>query len=463
MRSKVLWLAVLSSVLLTGFVFAQSTTVVAGRESSLAGRKLKLQSFNQQIFIHPVTLDTTTADSTGAFLFRFNISGVRSAELNLGSFTLQFFVDPGDSLFLHLPEYSPLTRSQLYDPYFKPDVYLYVPDGEKSGPLNEKILTFETWYDSVYQASMKSVVVYHNDSVVADTWLKNFGSMPKHSFMDRYKWFSSASLYRMAYPYAKDSLIKLYFRGSGPDLYNPAFWSAFNATFKSAIIEEGNNTIFKNMVDPVWKGDYIGLRRAINLFYRLEDDAMSDLVTLKGVYEVWFLFPDLHPMLEKLLNNGLGYIQDSKIRTMATVMLQELTALLPGKPVPEFTLQDVYGGSVNLSRPGNYVLLGFVSPELLQCRKDFMVQDEKAELFGDHLTMVNVVLYQPKKDFQEFMKSYQGKIRFVYPDQTEKLVTGFNVKGLPVYYLISPTGTIIAVPQHGGLVQMFEKLETLYK
>ncbi|MFB6319977.1 TlpA family protein disulfide reductase [Saccharicrinis sp. FJH54] len=462
MRSSVIcFLMVVSGCIST--VAMATKTIVAGKAASAGRRQLELTTHKQQIFEHPELLASAETDSSGTFVFSFDISEIRSVTLNMGSYTLRFLIEPGDSVFLKLGNYVPLTRGQLYDPYFKPDIFLFVPEAGRSAVLNDNVLKFETWYDSLYQSAMQTLIVSRNDSFTVAEWHKQFGSAPKSTFFDRYKWYTSSSLYKMAYPYAKDSLIKLYFASPEPDEENPAFWDAFNATFKPAMIEEGTNTLYQTMVEPIWKSDFRALHEAVKVFYGISNDAMTDLVILKGVYEVWYLFPDLQPMLEKLLNQATELIQDENIRAIAGEMLQELTAMMPAKPAPDVKLVNKHGFTLNLAKPGKYVLLGFVSPELLQCRRDFIIQDESAKKYGNRLIMANVVLHQPQKDFLEFDAAYKGSIQFIYPDQPEKLADKFRIKGLPQYYLIDPDGRIIATPRQGGLVQMFKKLETLYK
>ena len=119
------------------------TTTVYGTVPSYANQKLQLSYISEPITGKTGILASTEADSTGKFVFTFDIQKVTYAFIEKGILHGDIFLVPGKDYQITLPKFRPKTKADLINPYFEPyEFYIKVLNEPPRG-LNNAIPKFD--------------------------------------------------------------------------------------------------------------------------------------------------------------------------------------------------------------------------------------------------------------------------------------------------------------------------------
>lgn len=420
---------------LSVLVVAQST-VVYGQNASYAHKKLELLTSTHHLFRSPLLLDSTIVNEMGQFSFRFNLNEPKTVFLNLGYYSIQFIALPGDSINIALAPYRPLSKSELYNPYFVPEKFHIIPNSGKSLHINAQLIRFESTFDSLYNLAINALVLEKSDSLGRALFSSQFHRSYGDSFLEQHIKYTSLSLYELVNPFAVDSLIGFYFSRYEPEFENDAFWNVFNKAFENPLIIPGKNQLVPDFEVAVWRSNYVQLISRIMAYYQIENRNMAQLVALRGIFRSWNDFNDLHLMFANLLDSAIIENENARITEIARDIKHKLTTLEYGKKAPYYELPGINNKRVPTSLKGKYLILAFGSPELAQCQRDYLLLEELLKAHNNYMEVVAVVVYQHYNEFLKFAEVYKGNINFAHWNSNMALLNDYNIKGLPVYYII---------------------------
>ncbi len=115
-----------------------------------------------------------------------------------------------------------------------------------------------------------------------------------------------------------------------------------------------------------------------------------------------------------------------------------------GEQAPEFSLPDIEGEEVELSRfRGKFVLLGFWASWCPPCREEMPSLEKFHRKFtGDKLALLTVNVGEPPSEVRAFVSS--NSLTFpVLLDPSGKVQKLYGAYQFPVFFLIDPQGRIV--------------------
>jgi thiol-disulfide isomerase/thioredoxin len=109
---------------------------------------------------------------------------------------------------------------------------------------------------------------------------------------------------------------------------------------------------------------------------------------------------------------------------------------------PDFTLAALDGGTVTLSAlRGRWVLVNFWATWCLPCREEMPLLAAAAQEHADTLTVLAVNMREQPEEVAAFLAEL-GVSLPVLLDPDDATLLAYQVRGLPVSYLVAPDGAI---------------------
>lgn len=417
------------------------------------------------LFEDPVLLDSSIVDDQGNVLFEFSLKQTRQLYIDLGYYHIYFIVSPGDSLLVELPLYKPLSQSNKYNVFFKPESFQMIPISGDSQRLNQTFKRYEYIIDTLYTNALTAQQNGATSQLVPARLrlISRMENLEKNTFLQTYLHYQSVPFYILAHPYSPQLKIDSVFRDRIPELGNSAFWDAFNAAFRNPLLGIDANEPNQLLIDQLLQHNFSGLNKSLMKAYAIQQEELADLLIIKGIYDLWYTHPSYKYQLLRCLDPLAAYLKQPQYNTLAVSLKQHFTTVYPGYPAIAYELPDYTGKLTALPFKNKIVLLNFCSPELQQCAKDFLALEMFKKEFGRKLEIINIVVYQAKKDFVNFASQQQGKTHFVYWNENAQLLKDYQIKGLPSYFIVDTEGKFIASPAPGPDKGLHELLKDILK
>ncbi len=185
------------------------------------------------------------------------------------------------------------------------------------------------------------------------------------------------------------------------------------------------------------------------------------LALLKAAEKKLASNPDLkEAIMVKLAKSGMGRtkylkeyyevfnrnVQDPQMKESADKMYQNLLKLQAGNPSPDFKAFDVNGKEYHLSDfKGKNIYIDLWATWCAPCRAEIpFLEKLKKDYEGKNIEFVSIDVYDNKDKWEKMVKS--GKITGVQlriPDDKDKFLQIYNVRGIPRFIFIDKDGNII--------------------
>ena len=126
--------------------------------------------------------------------------------------------------------------------------------------------------------------------------------------------------------------------------------------------------------------------------------------------------------------------------------LDKAMALQPGRPAPDFTLEDLDGRPVSLSQfRGKVVLLDFWASWCGPCIGNLPdLRRIKKETAGQPVVFLNLSLDSSDAEWRKAIETHQIEGVHVRAGAWRSKTTGaYSVRGIPAYFLVDPRGMIL--------------------
>ena len=437
--------------LLSCGVYGQPAAVTLYGDSAAgwAGMRFPLLGRSDMITGMQDTLGILEVQEDGTFSLTVTVPETMEADLYPGIYKLYLYVQPGHTYHLHLPPRQDKSIPDLLNPYFRPQVYPWIPRGAGRDELNVQILRFEELYTPWFYRHATLVATEQKDTTlpafmqaVRDT----FATAEDTFFLD---WMEArlAMLETMDLPVREQVLEK--YRGFGERLclYNPAWMELFNQVFRNYFNYLTRHRHEKTLRAVVEHGRGDSLRLLIREDLQVGYRDFIDLAGLKGIYDAWYnkTFPQEKLLL--LLQDFSDGIAAPPLRRIAGNILRRFNHLRPGTAAPPFALRDLRGREVRLQDfRGKYLYLNFSSRLSYSSLRQFPLLGELLEKYGDQLAVVTVAVEDRPEMLKAFVRDKGYRWPFLVCGAGCNVAERYGVRGYPVYYLIDPAGKILLAP-----------------
>lgn len=415
--------------------------LVSGVAKSYAGKELALKCFSDQIVYTELILANTTVDEMGNFTFAVDVDSPVQAFVPMDICRGFIYLEPGENYIVSLPEYEERSLPQKLDPYFQPKDFLLSIEGLKKGDFNYQMMEFDDAFDYF---SMKHLVYgAKKDSVLAsiENMQNIFPDLTKpyqREFMD-YRFLLLENLSDMS----KDSVL-LHFNKIGTNVYNSAFWDAFNNILNEFIAQTGGTEefyIFKKIVE---EENAKILFAMLQNRYGVTDVNLRELMAIK-------IIADLanNPVFNKenvfnLLHNMYGLLSSEENRKLLVAAETLVSSNFIGTYASDFEAFDHNGKAHKLSElKGKYVYLNVCNSKVDKTLKDLNVLLRFYDAYKEDLVIVNLFLYDEVDDLKHYPANFKAKMKFWQmpnPDAFRKI---YGARNVPSYFLIDQEGKFL--------------------
>lgn len=183
--------------------------------------------------------------------------------------------------------------------------------------------------------------------------------------------------------------------------------------------------------------------------YYLKNDRFRELIMINALQEgfntTFFSRENIQQILQVIAKNPVDPDQGK----MARNVLSDQDKLIPGTEAPLFSWNSMNGEKVNLRElRGKYVYLQFWASWNKPSLQDMIIIRQLKEKYDKYVTFVSISLDGSEEDYNKFMTTNKGSNDwyFGYYNGDSKLLDDYNLRNVPIYFLIDDKGRIEQSP-----------------
>lgn len=423
--------------------YAQNVTIT-GKANSYKGGEITLFYYEDYITFHQVQLSSTLIDTQGAFKIKANIPGTIKAFLRIENIGAHIYLEPNKSYNVTMSAYDSAT-SKLEGNISWVPLKIHNQDTTE---LNNLIIDFNKRYDKFLDSHYHLLItkqagpkiqaykkaVYANYEKINNTFFKefieySFACLDQISFSNKYKLFLK---------YIKNK----------PILYqNPEYMAFFREYFTNHLVMFTQSKKGIHFVDIINKKDYKAALTDLKKDSLLQNDALCELVLIKGLYENYYTDLFHKKALDGLFETISSQSPFPEHRKLAENILLKTSKLSIGQAAPDFRLIDSKGKNITLDAyKGKYVYLNFWATRNITCLQEMKVMESLHQKYGDKIAFISVSIDKNQSTMDEFLKKHHYNWTFVHYGSNKKIKESYNITHIPAYFLISPEGKFIQSP-----------------
>ncbi|MBS2097011.1 TlpA family protein disulfide reductase [Carboxylicivirga linearis] len=429
---------------------AQKNVVIKGKAPEYANYSLVLETMINPISSEMRDLHTIKVDKEGAFYEVIEINEITYASLDVGRFRGNIYLEPGQSYELILPPFQPRTDAERFNPFFIPEDVVIGIANKEAQALNRTIIEFDYAFQQLYDENAMSIFSRGNvkkaNSIINE--LDSLYPANVGSYFYKYKEYAYAELKTLAYKRQKRRVIEEVFTNNDVETNLPSFKTALNTVFKSFF-----TSYFSTSIGDSLKGAFTNQVGFDTLSTILQTDPLftnpelAEVVLLKGLYDAFYTGRYNEVQIINLFNNAEKVGCSKEIKNLAKGLHKKVNWLRAGTRAPGFTLYRLDGKEKSLSDyEGHFVYLSFIHTENHACKQDLQLLNVIAKKMRRDVKLVTIILDEDPTNAEKMVKDNKYKWDFLHYGLMPKVVLDYDIKALPVYYIIDPEGKLRLSP-----------------
>lgn len=441
---KAIWCILLLFVVLSSPVKGQSREVrLSGSAPEYSKMSIVFEYYQNFLNYEQKELITVKIDEKGNFDFTFPLNKTTYAFSDLGRFRGFLYLEPGHDYELELPPFEPLTQSEKLNPFYQPEEILLGIQNQNGQSLNPLIRDFNQAFDYQFNTNALKILTTKNQKLVSEIIDSLEIRFPQEQdFFKAHKHFKYARLAMLASRNMEKEIIEKYFSNRPVRFSLPAYWDAFKDVFSGY-----ERKILKRFVNS----DSLSLQSFIST---IKADTLINRQDLAEAVAVFSLYRSYHEKIisEKLTLRLIKELKEDasikETRDIAGSIYSKITALRPGSSAPEFTLYNFEGEQKSLKDyEGKFVYLNFCHTNNYACQRDLRLLPKLHETFKRDLQIVTIMVNNDYEDAKEFIEAHKSlEWDFLFFGMNANIIKDYNVRAVPLYYLIDPEGKLVLSP-----------------
>jgi thiol-disulfide isomerase/thioredoxin len=408
----------------------------------------------QQVFVYTaadplsgkrVLMHHSETDAEGNFRLQFEQQEVKPIEIYINHVAGSMLAEPGNRYRVFFP---PLDEEQVRSFSGTARVELVFAD-MPAKDLNIEVSNLNYEIDSFLVANV-AVLGSRNFKYLFESFeekLRRRYAVKQNNFLTQYL---NATLGLTAYGskvYTRRDFFEKYIN-PWPVTDHPAWVELNIAFFQQYFSRFGANygpDLIRNALGTENSGEaLLGMLRKDE---QLHNDTLRQVIAIHALSEAFHAdYPSsgVVSALEYLARSG----NSAFVRTAAANTLDELTALSPGSPAPDFTFLDQYNEAVSLSDfRGKYVYLEFMAEWCTDCPREQSLIPAVLSEYRDIVEPLTVMVDSERESYRDYVARYPHYDWPVLLDETGFLSRDeYRLRSLPVYFLIDPEGNFVKAP-----------------
>lgn len=445
------------------------TTIIEGSAPDYAGCPLVARVKDDYITDHYEVVGADTVAPSGDFRLVLSIDGPRLVSFQLGVYLCYLFIEPGENFRVGLPPRQDLSEAERLNPYFEPIElqlkHLY-PD---STSLNARIAAFDLSLSSAIGSVLPRLRERDSKARVDSAWLSiKVDTVATSAFFKEYTRYRLSFFTYLTHREGKGTqfISDADFRNA-PVLYtNPAYMDLFSLVYERYFVFHGRTLRGKQIFQAITDHQSLSeLKEVLRQNENLGNNGpLEEMVILKALHDEFFSDNFSRQSLSVILDSLYHTTIIPEHKAIAMLIRERITKLLPGFIPRNFTLQDTYGRNHSLSEyRGKLVLLDFCSTASYTSIQDFALIERLIKMYGEHLQVVSICVDRQLETVKQFVKGANYSWPFLYYGMDPELITEYDVRAYPTYFLLDVDGKLIFSPAPSPREDLDFRLHYLFK
>lgn len=421
------------------------TATIQGMAPDYPGAQVLVYAHADALSQKPLVLASTQADEEGNFAVDLDLAEITQVMFYIDHITGSMLVQPDAKYEVFFP---PLEQEQVRSFSGTSSVELVfskLPDGD----VNAKISDLNYAVDSFLIANVALIGSKNFPPKLSafEEQLKQRFGQTDEPYIAQHLRYTIAITEFSSRAYTRLDLFRRHLEGKEPSEH-PVFID-FIRTYFQQYFKRFESNYGTDQVKPALESASPGKA----LLSLMEKDDLLQQDTLRELVAVHALMEGFHAGLPtKGVIQALDHIDDNGqttfIRSAAQNVIDVLTATEVGYKAPELTYKNQYNETVSLKDfEGKYVYLEFMATWCSECPRDQSLLPDLREEYGDVVEIVTVVVDSPREDYQNYVSANQQfKWDILYDNSGYESRNQYNVRSLPMYFLIDPEGNLALSP-----------------
>ena len=433
------------------FAIPSNATRVFGTAKEYAGSELIFYRYQDRITYLKEEVFRLKINDDGNFESNFGIDKITYIFAEFGIYYVYFYAEPNGNYEILLPEYIERTEGDLLNSYFEPTEMQLGIKNMKNTDLNYLIMDFDYYYnrycdlkqDELYIKGMKSDV---------DTFINNINTRYKkydNQYFQQYRRYRIAALKNMVTKRESEPTLVYSYYSNKDVLYdNPAYMDLFNSIY--------HNYFDNYLVSPNGGDLYrvITYGHSISLLHKIiganpvhKRKQFRELVILKGLNDA-FSNDNLQWLPLLLTLDSLYITTEYPIhQQIAQNIADNSLTMAKGTVALPFSLPDTTGNMMSIKDfRGKYLYLQFANTQSYSSATEFDVLKRIYNRYKGLCLFVTILTDKDREKAKKFIADNSLNWTFLFAEVNDKVLSDYNVKAFPTYYLIDPYGMLVLSP-----------------
>lgn len=435
-------------ILLTSAGFAQKTRV-SGNAITYAGDSLFFKTYSDFITYSEESLERIKVDAKGNFSTTLKVVEPTYVFVGLGAQRGYFFAEPGKSYTLILPPKIAKTEEDRLNPFFREESIQLGVSGCPKNDINYLTATFDDYFNQEFSIIAQEVFNKKGKVKVDSSiyLLDSIGRKENNAYFNAYKKYRFGLLQHLTMVYKSKGISDKYF-SQQPILYqNPSYMELFNQIYDRYFLFLNSPSKDDNVGSSIGAGSLTRLKKVLAKDSVLSDNKLLELVILKGIHDGFYEDNFSRKNLLVLLDSLYFSSNIAEHKYIATNIRDKVIQLLPGYFPPILKLYDIEGNAITLDQfRGKFVYLNFCSINSYTCLQDFVLLQKIYEKYGDKVEIISISTDPNIEDLKYFVRNKPYKWKFLHYGTNPDIITRYDVRAYPTYFLINPEGKMEVSP-----------------
>ena len=436
---------------------------IAGSIDAFTNTGISLLKYNDLLSKTTTVISKDTIDSNGFFVISTNHELIGEYILKIENRSISIILEPNSQYEVKL--YAP---PNLNNQISQIRIEYVAISSQRQIQLAEEILAFDEIINSF---------LYKNDHLIGKkTFTPKVDSLYTHiakefensietwEYFDNYQKYQAALLYLLANR-GDHFLFNKYIKEL-PIRYNNKLQSLFIKSFYNTNFERLKLNL-GHEYDSIFTIDTLRtfLINELKKTPRLKEDRYAEFILLSTIKKSNRTNTIPYQSGNRLLKDIMFNSPFDEHKYIAENLLKKRKNLKPGSKVPDLLLVDKKERSIyfNEEFQNRFIYLGFFASWNRASHLDLKIIKQIKKEFGRNISFVNVSMDRSFSDYVNFINQNDFSWDVYHFANNYGIYEDFEIKSLPIYFLIAPDGTLLKSPAERPeiSIKLFKKIKEL--
>jgi len=425
------------------FLFSQTLaleTIIQGSIKGFDGEQIRLGHYQDYITFKKVFVATDEIEN-GQFQLKINLDDVKQLILMVEDKQTSLFAEAGQVYNISLSYSIENNAKRAFEKYL--DLKFSFP---KANELNQRIKQFNADYQEFFADNYEKFVVNEASKAIEAFVKKQKGNevYQTPTFLKNYVRYALANLEDINKASTKN-LEDEYLKGESVLIHHKEYMNFFRQLyaedFESLLITKAAQPLLKAMMYEEDLKQSLALLKELKGF---ESQELTELYFINGLFDVYHKKTVNQKSNLSLLKSLSQEASTNDLRTLANSTRDQLELLAENKNAPDFNLKNTRGEEKSLADfRGKPIYLSFWANWSILSIKELRLMQELEKKYGEKVHFVSINIDEELTANQKVKEEFNFNWEFLYGGNDYLLREQYEVKTVPVYFLIDEKGRLV--------------------